>query len=319
MNTHHPSIESHVAPILKIGAVVLRVVEVASGQSSVAGKEGVIRVESRESSEEEVVSRESLVVSKEGVARVQWPVAGESEAGAVVPPPVGGRLGGGQPESANFQVSPPPGLPPMGGGASPGALLAPSNEHPAPSTQNHTTSNEQRTTSTQHPAPNNQPPPTITTHHILIIRPKPKHTGELPPFVLPRGSRQYQDVNGDWQDARDAATGAKYMATLEPFSRALVREIEEEAGVSSDMLARAQVVELGAMAFQSRSKGTYPIHWFVVMPTAADAALLDAKIPADATALEWASRDAIKAMAATGEFSPGYVSVIEAALRLANG
>ena len=88
---------------------------------------------------------------------------------------------------------------------------------------------------------------------ILIVRPIPKHAGEVPPFVLPRGSRQYQDANGAWHDARDVATGAAHAGALEPFSRALAREIEEEAGVSGDMLARARVVELGTMDFANSS------------------------------------------------------------------
>lgn len=150
---------------------------------------------------------------------------------------------------------------------------------------------------------------------ILIIRPKPKTPGEVPPFVLPRGSRQYQDVNGVWHDARDEETGARFASRLEPFARALEREVAEEAGVTSAMLARAQVVELGAMEFASRSKGTYPIHWFLVIPAPADAALLDETLPEDAMALEWATLEEIKAMAATGEFSAGYVPVIEVALK----
>lgn len=151
---------------------------------------------------------------------------------------------------------------------------------------------------------------------LLIIRPKPKTPGEVPPFVLPRGSRQYQDANGVWHDARDEETGARHAERLEPFARALEREVAEEAGVTSEMLARARVVEFGTMEFASRTKGNYPIHWFLVIPAPADAALLDETLPEDTTALEWASVDAIKAMAATGEFSAGYVPVIEAALQV---
>ncbi len=159
----------------------------------------------------------------------------------------------------------------------------------------------------------------VTDYEILIVRPHPKTPGEVPPFVLPRGSRQYQDEAGAWHDARDMATGVKHAATLEPFKRALAREIEEEAGVSAQQLAAARVTELGAMNFASRSKGVYPIHWFVVTLAAADASALDTQIaskqyPADATELRWASLEEIKTMAAQGEFSAGYVPVIEAAL-----
>jgi 8-oxo-dGTP pyrophosphatase MutT (NUDIX family) len=152
------------------------------------------------------------------------------------------------------------------------------------------------------------------SREILIVRPHPKTLGEVPPFVLPRGSRQYQDDAGAWHDARDVETGTKHRDRLEPFARALAREIEEEAGVNADMLAAAKVTEIGAMDFQSRTKGVYPIHWFMVMPTQQDAAQLDKQTPVDATEICWASLDDIKALAAKGEFSPGYVSVIEAAL-----
>lgn len=152
-------------------------------------------------------------------------------------------------------------------------------------------------------------------NQLLIIQPIPKHAGEVPPFVLPRGSRQYQNAAGAWHDARDVATGMAHAASLEPFARALAREIEEEAGLGPDMLARAAVIELGAIAFQSRTKGIYPIHWFVVVPDAVDAALLDAQTPADALSVRWATLDETKAMAARGQFSAGYIPVIEAALQ----
>lgn len=155
-------------------------------------------------------------------------------------------------------------------------------------------------------------------YEILIIQPIPKNSGELPQFVLPRGSRQYSlmAVDGSvvWHDARDAATGIEHAARLEPFSRALAREIEEEAGVSAAMLARAAQSELGALEFQSRTKGIYPIYWFVVTLQDADAARLMQQMPVDALAVRWTRFDEIRAMAAEGEFSAGYIPVIEAAL-----
>lgn len=152
---------------------------------------------------------------------------------------------------------------------------------------------------------------------VLVVQPKPKRAGELPPFVLPRGSRQYQDETDAWVDARDVATGEKYRDRLEPFARALAREVEEEAGVTPAMLSRADVRELGRMEFQSRTKGVYPIHWSVVKLTAADAATVADAMPEDALAVRWATLGEIKAMAVRGEFSGGYVPVIEAALWLA--
>jgi 8-oxo-dGTP pyrophosphatase MutT (NUDIX family) len=149
---------------------------------------------------------------------------------------------------------------------------------------------------------------------VLIVQPKPKHSGEIPPFVLPRGSRQYQDDAGAWVDARDVATGEQYQDRLEPFTRALAREVQEEAGVTLAMLARADVRELGRLEFQSRTKGIYPIYWFVVTLAEVDAEGLVDTVPEDALGVRWAKLDDIKAMAARGGFSAGYVSVIEAAL-----
>ncbi len=158
----------------------------------------------------------------------------------------------------------------------------------------------------------------LTTYQILIIQPIPKNKGELPHFVLPRGSRQYQ-LHGEWIDARDVATAERYRDALEPFTRALMREIEEEAGVSPAQLEAAQVLELDALPFQSRCKGIYPIHWFVVVPDAATASLLAQQRPVDALEVRWATLTEIKAMAARGDFSAGYVPVIEAALALIAG
>lgn len=229
-----------------------------------------------------VASREALV------ARHQSPVASEEAVQAVPSSPLAGEgWGEGALSDAQNTHTPPTNLPPQGGEASCVAPLSPLTTHDS----------------------------RLTHHQFLIIQPIPKTPGEVPPFVLPRGSRQYQDANGNWQDARDEATGTQHAATLEPFVRALERELAEEAGVSSAMLARARVVELGDMMFTSRSKGTYPIHWFVVIPAPEDAALLGHELPEDATAIAWASLDDIKAMAATGEFSAGYVAVIEVALQ----
>lgn len=161
------------------------------------------------------------------------------------------------------------------------------------------------------------------TGHILILRTKPQNPGEVPPFVLPRGSRQYSTLTADgqeeWHDARDAATGREHVKALEPFRRGLAREIEEEAGITPAQLARAKVDELGVMEFTSRSKGVYPIHWFVVQPDAATAASLAAQMPVDALELRWATRAQIAQMAAQGDFSAGYLPVIDAALALAAG
>lgn len=154
----------------------------------------------------------------------------------------------------------------------------------------------------------------LRTRSILILQPIPKKQGEVPAYVLPRGSRQYRDAAGVWHDARDMATAEAHRDALEPFSRALAREVEEEAGVTPDMLARATLRELGARAFQSRTKGVYPIHWFVVALADDDAATLTDSVPVDALSVRWAGLEEIKAMAARGEFSAGYLPIIEEAL-----
>lgn len=156
--------------------------------------------------------------------------------------------------------------------------------------------------------------PCATPHHILILQPIPKRAGEVPSFVLPRGTRQYRDASGAWHDARDAATGEMFRDSLEPFTRGLAREVEEEAGVTVEMLARAQVTPLGPLAFQSRSKGVYPIYWFIVALAESDAATLTDTLPIDALSVRWATLAELREMAARGEFSAGYVPVIERAL-----
>lgn len=154
----------------------------------------------------------------------------------------------------------------------------------------------------------------IRDRRILILQPIPKNSGDNPHFVLPRGTRQYQDEQGIWQDARDAATAEKYKEKLEPFTRGLVREVEEEAGVTPEMLAASRVTELGPLMFQSRTKGIYPIHWFMVEVSEETAQQMDQKTPIDALMARWATLDEIKEMASRGDFSAGYIPVIERAL-----
>jgi 8-oxo-dGTP pyrophosphatase MutT (NUDIX family) len=235
------------------------------------------------------------------VARRPSPVAGE-DAG-VVPPPRGGRLGGGPSEHTGSYHSLSPHTHADSYSSASAALGMPP---PQPSPSGGEGFDVASVAATGH-----RPP--ATSFSILIIQPKPKRAGEVPPFVLPRGSRQYQDEAGAWVDARDVATGEKYQERLEPFTRCLTREVEEEAGVTPEMLARAEVRALGRLEFQSRSKGVYPIHWFVVTLADADAAGLADTVPVDALCVRWAGLDQIKGMAACGEFSAGYVEVIEAA------
>jgi hypothetical protein len=153
---------------------------------------------------------------------------------------------------------------------------------------------------------------------VLIMQPIPKEENEIPAYVLPRGSRQYAVVvNGEseWHDARDAATGLKHEQSLETFYRGLEREIEEEAGITREQLAKAQVIEMGAMDFKSRTKGIYPIHWFIVVPDEATVKAISRSTPVDALSVRWAKFEAIIKLDDVGKFSTGYIPVIAEALK----
>lgn len=153
---------------------------------------------------------------------------------------------------------------------------------------------------------------------VLILRPKPKQQGEIPPFVLPRGSRAYAIPHADgshtWQDARDDETARTHADALEPIEQTLTRELGEEAGVSPAQLAAAQVTDIGTRPFHSRSKGLYAIHWFVVRLDAAAAHAVMQQLPEDALELRWETVQNIKDMATKNEFSSGYVAVLEEVL-----
>jgi len=154
---------------------------------------------------------------------------------------------------------------------------------------------------------------------VLIVQPIPKQKGEIPPYVLPRGTRQYAVVvsgETEWRDVpRDTSLSDEQLATLEPFYRGLVREIDEEAGISHSQLELCDVQELGTLDFKSRSKGNYPIHWYVVVPDKETEKSIGRTMPADALSVRWASLKEIRELDKEGKFSSGYVPVIEKALK----
>lgn len=151
---------------------------------------------------------------------------------------------------------------------------------------------------------------------VFLLRPHPKNPGERTKFVLPRGSRQYQDTTGQWHDARDEATALAHAESLEPLTRTLAREAEEEAGLPEALLQQLQergaVRDMGVRLFASASKSPYPIHWFVARLTDADCAQLTP--PADALEVRWANLDEIHKLISAGDFSTGYLPVIEEGL-----
>lgn len=148
----------------------------------------------------------------------------------------------------------------------------------------------------------------------LLVRPHPKYPGEVPPFVLPRGSRQYQDTDGTWHDARDHEAAVAHAEALEPLTCTLLREMEEEAGIPPRLLQQADVRELGQRLFASRNKPPYPVHWYVITLTPAMLPKLH-PVPSDAIAVRWAALPAIEGMAMHQECSPGYVPVMAEALQ----
>lgn len=153
---------------------------------------------------------------------------------------------------------------------------------------------------------------------VLIVRPIAKRAGETPPFVLPRGTRQYYDsTTSVWIDARSEEQAVEHVATLEPLSQTLLREAEEEAGIPPAVLQRdgLEYYELGPRMFQSTTKGTYPVYWFLMVLNEADVKQL-APVPADATEAKWVSIDEAAQLARDGAFSPGYIPIIQEAFAL---
>lgn len=151
---------------------------------------------------------------------------------------------------------------------------------------------------------------------FFIMRTKPKRAGERAPWALPRGSRQYAqaDAGGKlhYYDARDAAIAAQHADTLEPLTRALKRELYEEAGIPRSVLQcpDVRVQDMGTRLFQSRNKPAYDVHWFVVAVNAVAQSRMQHH-PRDTVAVQWATLNTIEALAAAGDFSPGYVPVVK--------
>lgn len=152
---------------------------------------------------------------------------------------------------------------------------------------------------------------------VLLVQPRPKpHTPEdMPPMGLPRGTRMYALADGAMVDANhDGNTPPPPGAVLEPLADTLVREVEEEAGVSADMLARATVYEMGTRRFASRKKAPYPLHWFVVRLHAEDAEAVTGAPLKDSLHVQWVTLGELRALVESGKASAGYVIVAEEGL-----
>lgn len=148
---------------------------------------------------------------------------------------------------------------------------------------------------------------------VFVVQPygtKPDN----PPFVLPRGTRAYRKPDGTLVDARDAETARAQADHLEDFRETLAREIEEEAGMTPAQLAQSKVIELGALPFESRSKGVYPVQWYIVIPDVRTAAALANQASVDSQHKGWSNVAEMETMATAGTFSKGYVAVVKEAL-----
>ena len=152
---------------------------------------------------------------------------------------------------------------------------------------------------------------------VLLNQPHPKpHTPEdLPPLGLVRGTRMYRHASGQMVDAdHDGSTPPPIGAELEPVRATLLREAEEEAGLTAAMIEAARVQDLGAHRFASRTKTPYWIHWFAVLLDEAAADGLPLTGQKDALHTRWVTLAELKALVAHGKASAGYVPVVQMAL-----
>jgi 8-oxo-dGTP pyrophosphatase MutT (NUDIX family) len=151
---------------------------------------------------------------------------------------------------------------------------------------------------------------------VLLVRPHPKHEGDITSWVLPKGSRMYRDARGKWHDARDKETAIAHEEQFEHLHHTLHREMYEEAGIPHGVMRKdIPLYEMGERLFASRSKEPYGIYWFILMPDE-PAQERFATVPQDAQEVRWASLKDIAALMEADDFSPGYLPVIEEAIAL---
>lgn len=147
---------------------------------------------------------------------------------------------------------------------------------------------------------------------VFVVQPY-STKGDNPAFVLPRGTVAYRDADGKLVDARDAETARAQADHLEDFRETLAREIEEEAGMTPEQLRQSKVIELGPLIFESRTKGKYPVQWYIVIPDVRTAASLAKQDAVDSQHKGWSNLAEMEKMADGGSFSRGYIAVVKAA------
>lgn len=91
---------------------------------------------------------------------------------------------------------------------------------------------------------------------------------------------------------------------------AALREAGEELGLDDTTLIMDSLVSHGTLTYHSQSKPPYPIVWFSVETAKAELETLRARAP-DAHDIAWKTRAAIEEMAATRQFKPGYLSILD--------
>ena len=163
-------------------------------------------------------------------------------------------------------------------------------------------------------------------YEALIVQVKAKNEGELPSMGLVRGTRRFLK-DGVYTDANRNGNVPPHDAVWEADYDNIATEMREEAGVTSEMLKRHPLYDMGVAQFTSNRKpGGYPIKWFAtVLDEEAQAALPHTgprKAPGfleDAVKTEWMSLDKIRALAQVKDVtkervSEGYIAIIEAAI-----
>ena len=158
----------------------------------------------------------------------------------------------------------------------------------------------------------------------LLLRPNPKKNDKTPPLVPPRGTRQYQDADGEWKDAReleDAIAHADDKWVWQEFADTARRELWEEAGIAPELTNKRGLTEIGDREYIALHKpieergAPYRIHWFLLELKPEDIRAL--QTPEDATEIGWFTLKDMEEAAALGKARPGYVAIVKEAMELA--
>jgi len=136
---------------------------------------------------------------------------------------------------------------------------------------------------------------------------------DIPPYVLPRGTRAWRDAGGALVDARTLEDAAAHADALEELRDTAKREAHEEAGVSPALFDACDVRALGSMLYHSETgKGSYPIYWFTLLLT--EAQLTTLETPVDSSSTRFVTLAEFETMVAEGKARAGYLEVARRAM-----